>query len=306
MLALVAVSMAPTLWLAALGFLVFAFGLTLYGPVVINGLMVKVYPGHEARALALVAMGISIATTVLPPIVGAALAVLDWRQALFVLALVLLAILWFAAGAGIPSAAGGVVSEGRSRVDEGITGRREFWLIGICVALGFNVAIILAICYPPLFVSEGYSVSQAGWFISAAGIAGLSGKAVIAWLADAGRNHVRWMAAGLLLLQALGLLLLLASQGAADVLVALALLGFGGGGFLPMHPYLNSRYFDPSVIGQVNGAQMPLFLPLGLLGPPLAGYAFDQTGNYSSVLVCLVVVLLLAAGIAMLLPAAKN
>ena len=40
---------------------------------------------------------------------------------------------------------------------------RAFWLIGFCVALGLNVAIVLAICYPPYFLSEGYSVAQAGW-----------------------------------------------------------------------------------------------------------------------------------------------
>ena len=51
-----------------------------------------------------------------------------------------------------------------------------------------------------------------------------------------------------------------------------------------MHPYLNSRYFDATIISQINGAQMPLFLPFGLVGAPLAGYAFDQTGNYSGAL----------------------
>ena len=52
MLSLCVSSIAPTLWIAALGFLGFAVGLTLYGPVVVNGLMVKTYPGREARALA--------------------------------------------------------------------------------------------------------------------------------------------------------------------------------------------------------------------------------------------------------------
>src|SRR5262249_2075872 len=41
MLSLFAISAAPTLLLAALGFLSFSLGLTLYGPVVVNGLLVK-------------------------------------------------------------------------------------------------------------------------------------------------------------------------------------------------------------------------------------------------------------------------
>jgi cyanate permease len=175
-------------------------------------------------------------------------------------------------------------------------------LIGFCVALGLNVAIVLAICYPPYFLSEGYSVAQAGWFLSVAGLSGLAGKGVIAWLGDAGRDYARWLASGLLLVQVLGLGLLYSAESVSGVVAALLFLGFGGGAFIPMHPYLNSRYFDAAVIGRVNGAQMPLFLPFGLVGAPLAGYAFDSTGHYNAVLLALAVALVFAAGLALLLP----
>ena len=48
---------------------------------------------------------------------------------------------------------------------------------------------------------------------------------------------------------------------------------------------------------------VPLFLPLGIIGAPLAGYVFDQTGQYDIVLVALTVVLALAALVALRLPA---
>ncbi|MEZ5502749.1 MAG: hypothetical protein R3E50_08835 [Halioglobus sp.] len=70
MLSLIALGQAPTLGLVALAFLSFSLGLTLYGPVVVNGLMVRIYPGREARALAVAAMGISFAAASLPPAVG--------------------------------------------------------------------------------------------------------------------------------------------------------------------------------------------------------------------------------------------
>jgi len=73
-----------------------------------------------------------------------------------------------------------------------------------------------------------------------------------------------------------------------------------------MHPYLNSRYFEPAIISQVNGAQMPLFLPFGLVGAPLAGYSFDLTGNYDSVLIALAATLALAALLAVRLPLAAK
>jgi MFS family permease len=86
------------------------------------------------------------------------------------------------------------------------------------------------------------------------------------------------------------------------VLASLFLLGFGGGGMIPIHPYLNSRYFEASVIGQVNGAQMPLFLPFGLIGAPLAGYTYDQLGSYEPVMQALIGVLFLAAVLVVILP----
>jgi predicted MFS family arabinose efflux permease len=307
MLSLVAASRAPSLALAALGFLGFSLGLTMYGPVVVNGLMVKLYPGREARALAVAAIGISIATAILPPLAGMLLAHFDWRSTLLLIACSLLAVLWLVVLAGFP---GGVVGTPPSPGDAA-SGRdfyREpaFWLIGICVAMGMNVAMVLAVCYPPHFVNEGYSVAQAGWFLSLAGLAGLTGKALLAWLGDAVRLHAKWLAAGVLLLQVAGLVLLLRTDGAPGVMAALAIMGFGGGAFLPIQPYLNSRYFDTAIISHVNGAQMPLFLPLGLVGAPLAGYTFDSTGSYELVLQVLAVTLFIAALLAARLPAPRR
>lgn len=304
MLALMAISQAPTLWLVAAGFLCFSLGITMYGPVVVNGLMVKVYPGREARALALAAIGISVASATLPPLVGTLLAYLDWRSTLAFLALGLLIVLWMAVLTGIPGGVIGGAGENREqRASKSIYRQREFWLIGFCVALGLNVSIVLAVCYPPHFINEGFSVAQAGWFLSVAGMSGLLGKACLAWLGDAARAHAKWLAAGALLLQVVGFCLLLSADTAPRVVAALFFLGSGGGAFIPLHPYLNSRYFDAAIIGQVNGAQMPLFLPFGLVGAPLAGFVYDRTGSYDGVLIGLTVVLVLAMVLALALSA---
>jgi cyanate permease len=135
-----------------------------------------------------------------------------------------------------------------------------------------------------------------------AGMAGLTGKACLAWLGDAARSYAKWMALGVLLLQVAGLGVLLAAGSTAGVVMALCLLGFGTGVFIPMHPYLNSRYFDAAIIGEVNGAQMPLFLPFGLVGAPLAGYVYDRTGSYDDVFVALAIILLIAAMLVLRLP----
>jgi cyanate permease len=155
-------------------------------------------------------------------------------------------------------------------------------------------------------VQSGYTVAEAGLFLSMGGVGGLAGKAGIAWLGDAGRAYARWIAAGLLLVQAGGICLLLVAGSSAAIFPAVCMIGFAAGGFIPMHPYLNSRYFDAANIGHVNGAQAPLFLPFGLVGAPLAGYAYDTLGNYQLVFVCLAVVLVLAAGLVLALPPTRR
>lgn len=305
MLSLFSISLSSSLWQAGLGFLGFAIGITFYGPVVVNGLMVKLYSGREGRALALAALGISVASVTLPPAIGAALAWLDWRQTLAVLSLSLLVVLWLWILLGIPADAGAEVDAPERSVDRGIYRQREFWLVGITVALTFNAMVILTICYPPLFTSRGFSAMQAGLFLAAAGTGGALGKLTVAMLADQLRLHARFFVAFLLLLKLLGLMMLFKADTALWVAASVAVMGFSGGAFLPMHPYLNSRYFPADVIGQVNGAQGPLFLPLGLVGPPLAGYVFDQTGSYSLVLVGLAGLLALAVVAVITLPRSR-
>ena len=306
MVALMLASQAPVLWLAGLAFLCFALGVSLYGPVVVNAMLVRRYPHLEARALAIAAMGISFASMALPPLVGVLLSVMDWRSALFSLSLVLLLLLWVVIVLGIEAGDGAVAESRQDSADKGVYRYTPFWLIGLGLALAFNVTIVLSICYVPFFLDEGFTVTQAGWFVALAGAGGFCGKLLIAWLADAFKAYAKWVAVSLLLVQGAGLLLLLGSESYAAVSFALMLLGFGGGGMIPIHPYLNSRYFDSAIIGRVNGAQMPLFLPFGLIGAPLAGFAYDQLGNYLLVLQVLIAVLLLAALLISALPGSAS
>ena len=169
MCALLAVSRAPSLPLALLAFLLFAAGLALYGPVAVNGLMVKLYPGREARALAVAAIGISVASAFLPPLIGLLLANYDWRAALAIVAAASLLLLWVVALTTLPAGLVGKVVESGSTGGGGFYRQPAFWLIGIAMALGLNVAVVLTVSYPLHFSVRGFSVAEAGWFLSIAG-----------------------------------------------------------------------------------------------------------------------------------------
>ncbi|MEH6590441.1 MAG: MFS transporter [Halioglobus sp.] len=306
MMALCMASAAPALWLAALGFVGFSLGLSMYGPVVVNGLLIKLYPGKEAKVLAVAAMGISFSTALLPPITGFLLAYLGWREALASLAVSILVVVWLVIWAGIPADAGvRPKTDEPSAVKVNIYGHASFWLVGLSVAMALNAAIVLAISYPPHFTNRGFSVTEAGFFLALSGVAGLGGKFLIVIFARFVGTYTKAVAACLLLGQAGGLMLLIGAETIGQILPIMVLMGACSGAFLPMHPFLNSRYFTADVIGHVNGAQMPLFLPFGLVGAPLAGYMFDRQGNYDLVLVGVSVVLVCAATLALLLPKVK-
>lgn len=305
MLSLFLASRAERLALVAMGFLGFTLGMTLYGPLVINGLMVKLYPGREGRALAVAAIGISIASALLPPLAGMLLQALDWRTTLALLSLGLLAVLWLVVLGAIP-ATSGKVSTPSPGSGPALYRQRAFWLVGTVMALGFNVALVMAVSFPPLFIHRGLSATEAGLMLSVSALAGLTGKGLVALAADHLQRRARELVLFLLCLQIAGLALLLTGESRWALVASLCVWGLGGGAFIPIHAWLNARYFDAATIGRVTGSQMPLFLPLGLIGPPLAGYAFDQAGHYQWVLVALGVLLALACIVVLALPAPRD
>ncbi len=82
MLSLYGISLSETLFQATLGFIGFSIGLSMYGPISINAMLIKIYKHRSGRALAISAMGVSIATILLPPIIAWLMSSYDWRESL--------------------------------------------------------------------------------------------------------------------------------------------------------------------------------------------------------------------------------
>lgn len=326
------IAMAENIYYACLGFLGFSIGLSLYGPITVNALLIKIYKSKAGRALAIAAMGASIATTLLPFAVAWLISNFDWRYTLMVLSFSITVFLGSViikilpgrcvdsklASDGQPSTTADFSIENPTAVNPVSTSTvtealvvekpvsylkdRAFWQIGIAVALAFNAALVMGISYPQHFGNMGFGLSEAAFLVSMVGLSGLIGKAFIATIVDKFRAHVRFVAATLICFQLLGAMLLFFVSDYSLMILVVAALGFGGGAFIPIHPYLNSAYFSADIIGQINGAQMPIFLPFGLVGAPLAGYSFDLTGSYLPAFSGVVVVLIIAVLLLVSLP----
>ena len=314
------IATADNIYLVCLGFLGFSIGLSLYGPITVNTLLVKVYKDNAGRALAIAAMGVSIATTLLPFAVTWLILQVEWRQTLVVLSLSITLLLGIVMLKVLPSGliGGDPTGSDTNKVQAANKALqtsakpsikylkdRTFWQIGLAVAIAFNVALVLGISYPPHFSNMGFSLSQAAFLVSVAGFSGLIGKAGVAVVADKLRDHVKYVAAVLILIEIIGVFALISTSNFQLMVLAVAALGIGGGAFIPMHPYLNSGYFSADIIGRINGAQMPLFLPFGLIAPPLTGFAFDATGSYAPAFVGLIIALVVAMLLLVCLPKVK-
>lgn len=308
---LVSASVMDSLFAVFACTVIYALGMGLYGPVTINAMLIKFYRARVARALAIAAIGVSLGAVVLPLSTAWLMEAYGWRETLRWLILSIAAVLLPAILLGLPDKIGGDAGQ-HSEAEEdpeaaaGLRAAlrtRSFWLVGIAIALVFNMSLLMTVCYPPHFQELGFTAAQAASFLATAGVGGFIGKMVVAVFADHWRAYTRFLAVGLLVVGALALLLLTNSDHYLTIALATAAVGFCAGGMNPLHPFLNSQYFSIDIIGRVNGAQIPMLLPLAMVAAPLAGYAYDTTGTFLPAFHAMIGLLVVAMLLLLMLPA---
>ncbi len=293
-----------SLLLLSVCFTAYAIGQVMYGPLVLNSLLVKVYQSGAARALAIAAMGVSLGSVTWPFVTAFFMDSFGWRVSLMVLSVCLLAVMGSVARLGLPRHI--KVSEPVAPVHEKSDRRylksAPFWLIGVVAAIVFNIALTLGICYVPHFSQLGFSNAEVAVFIAVGGVGGFSGKMIVALFADRFRTHIRSFSLIPIAFMIAALTVLMVAESYPVCMVATLLAGVAGGAFIPLHPFINSAYFRAKIIGEVNGAQAPIMLPLGILCAPLAGYAFDSTGSYQPAIIGALILLVLSLVLVLALP----
>lgn len=298
---LVLMSFAQQFSQLVLGFVVLSAGIVLYGPLVGNLLLVRAYRQHRARAMAIAAAGVSIAAILLPVLVGQLLGAMSWQVSLRVLAVLVMI--------GVPATAMALVRE-PDRQDEAqadgqqgqdstaIFRNRNFWILGLTMAIVMSLMSLLAVILVPHFLSLGFDHSEAALALASMGVTGLLGKLSLATASDRIRPFVKYLVIGIVITQALVWGVLSISTAFGVGFVAALVLGFCNGTLIPLLPYINSVYFAEDILGRVNGIHMAMMLPFSLVGPWLAGRHFDINGSYLGVFVIFASILL---GLALLL-----
>ena len=124
----------------------------------------------------------------------------------------------------------------------------------------------------------------------------IPGRLLFGWLGD--RYPMRYMLIVTYFLQATGILILTHVRTIEQVYIALVFFGLGYGGAIPLFWSIRGEYFGRKAFATIAGF-MQLFLAIPtILGPILAGYAYDVTGSYYQAF--MLFVLLYAVGIVIL------
>jgi nitrate/nitrite transporter NarK len=69
------------------------------------------------------------------------------------------------------------------------------------------------------------------------------------------------------------------------------LYGLGMGASFTLTPAIRARYFGRRSFGTIAGISRAIIMPVGVIGPVLAGYIFDQTGSYMTAFILFAVLL---------------
>jgi len=155
--------------------------------------------------------------------------------------------------------------------------------IAIAVALQALVNAAISIHLIPLLATEGISRMEAAGIAALLGGANLAGNLVTGWLADRVTSPLLPLA--VYALPAVGFAVLLNAGGAMPMIVlAVVVLGLGGGGALQLGIYLTSRYAGVRNFATIYGLVNSLQTATSGIGPIAAAFVFDTTGNYTQFL----------------------
>jgi MFS family permease len=244
--------------------------------------------------------GIGVGTLVMPPVAAFLIAEGGWRFAYLVIGVAVLT-LGLAAGLAIddpPSHRQGRLGGGASlrgaSLGEAVRSRAFilFWLASFMLSVGLFVPFVHLV---PYAIDRGFGKQEGVLLLSLIGLGSTLGRFVLSGVAD---RIGRRLALTLMYL-GVGLMDLLWLWGGslAALYVFAVVYGLCYGGFVAMAPAVSADYFGTRRLSSIIG-WLYTSVALGtLLGPPLAGRAYDLFRSYDLPILIGAVTGLVAGGI---------
>jgi len=285
---------------------VFAFGAAMVGNLVVNVTLSKWFVEKRGRAIAVAAMGVSLAGVVWPPLMNWIIEQSDWRggwQAMSIIALaVLLPAAWFMRrtpedhglhpdghsdeqirhGAGAAAALDFRNSFTRSEALR----TTAFYVVVFAFGLGGMGIGVILLHNIPFLTDAGFTRGEAAAMSSLMSLLAFGAKPFWGFITD--KVEPKYLASVAFGLAGAGMLVILigANVGTLPVLIGgFVLLGWGFGGFIPLQETIWGSYFGRRYLGAVRSVAMPFALFLGAGGPLAASFYVDLVDNYDGVFI---------------------
>jgi MFS family permease len=281
---------------------IIALGTSLCGYFPLNIAVIHWFERKRARALSAMGLGLALGG-VFVPVVAASMVAFGWRATAIGSGVLMIALGWPLSRVflrspaeigqtvdGLPApvpASRGAAGACAASVGEGppeFTARealrtRAFWLLS--VGHGFALLVVTAVnvhAITHMKESLGYSVAQASLVITLMTVAQVGG--VLVGMSVGDRWNKRMIAAGCMLMHALGLLALTYATGPAMLGAFAVLHGVAWGLRGPFMQAIRADYFGRRSIGMIMGLSAVIIAVGQIGGPMVAGGFADLTGDY--------------------------
>jgi MFS family permease len=255
------------------------------------------FDSRRGLAIGIAMSGIGIGTAFVPLFAQSLINSFGWRAAYMGLgALILLLALPVVSaviqdGPARPAIPGEGVDVAKGTSVRAALGSRVFWCLALGVvlaSLALNGSLVHVV---PMLTERGWTPDRAAAALTAAGLAGMTGRIVVGFLID--RMFAPYVGGAFFLLAAAGMVVLIEDKA---VILGVVTVGLAVGAEIDMMGYLVSRYFGFSALGKIYGMIFALFTIAAGLGPYLMGLSFTSTKAYD-VGFSAAAVLLLVAGL---------
>jgi sugar phosphate permease len=175
-----------------------------------------------------------------------------------------------------------------------------FFFVAGSFSLAFATLGAVLIHVVPFLEDQGFSSAQSGLILGCVSGIGVVGKVGSGYLAD--RISPRLVAAGVFALQAVGLTVLLQAGSVwLGVAIFALVFGYSMGAVVALQPMVAVYCFGMASVATILGAMVAVTSAFNGLGPILAGFVYDRTGNYTSIFIAYIIIDIVAAAIVYLL-----
>jgi MFS family permease len=254
-------------------------------PIVWTTAVTSWFERNRGLALGITLCGTGLVAVIAPGVIGSIIASFGWRTAFGALAAAQIvigmpAVVLFFRARGQSAVVSGVLENAHSGVAlrEAVASSR-FWRLILSFFLMSMVIGGMIVNLPAMLADRGVDLAQASRALGLLGVAIILGRLSVGLLVD--RLTPRFVAATYIALPSVACLLL-AQQSAA--FPAIVLMGLSTGAEVDLLAYLVSRYFGLLHYARIYGWALAAFSAGVGLGPPIAAWVRDTTGDYTTAL----------------------